>query len=349
MNFRKRIAIDLGTTSVLVFSRKNGVILNEPSVVAIDQISQKVIAVGKEAKQMLGRTPGHIVALRPLRDGIITNYEVTEMMLKYFIRKSVGKTLIRPNLIICVPSGATQVQKRAVRQAGLKAGANEVHLIEEPLAAAIGSGIDISDSSGNMIIDIGGGTTDIAVISKGGIVTSESIKIAGDEADIAISNYIRNTQNVIIGDKSAELIKLSIGNIESTMNQYGAQGRNLTTGLPERVFINTEDIDKALAPMIKEIANSVKKVVSITPPELVADLYENGAYMTGGGALIRGIREKIEEKIKIPVRLVDNPESAVVTGTGKALNWINKLDNMEDNQLELSRRIVENAERLRRR
>ena len=211
MDIRKRIAIDLGTTSVLVYTRKDGVLLNEPSVVAVDQFSDKIIAVGKEAKEMLGRTPGHIIAVKPLKEGVIRDYDATEEMLKYYIRNSVGRTLIKPNIIICVPSGATQVQKRAVKQAGMKAGANEVHLIEEPLAAAIGSGIEIADSKGNLIIDIGGGTTDIAVISRGGIVVSESLKVAGEDCDQAIIDYIRKTRNVIIGEKTAEKIKHSVG------------------------------------------------------------------------------------------------------------------------------------------
>lgn len=349
MNFRKKIAIDLGTTSVLVYSRKDGVILNEPSVVAVDRFTNKVLSVGDEAKEMLGRTPGHIIAIKPLKDGVISNYDATEKMLKYFIRESVGKTLIRPDIIICVPSGATQVQKRAVRQAGINAGANEVHLIEEPLAAAIGAGIEIADSTGNMVIDIGGGTTDIAVISRGGNVTSESIRTAGDTADKCIIDYIRKTRNVIIGEKTAEDIKLSVGTVDSKLEQFEAQGRNLKTGLPDKIYITPEDIDKALEDMISEIASAVKRVIVLTPPELVSDLYENGAMMTGGGALIRGVKEKVEEKIKIPVYIASSPITSVVKGTGKALNWISKIDSLEDNQLELSRRIIENEEKLRRR
>lgn len=349
MDFRKRIAIDLGTTSVLVYSRKKGVLLNEPSVVAVDRFTNNIIAVGKEAKEMLGRTPGHIVAVRPLKDGVITDYEATERMLKYYIKKSLGSSLIKPNVIICVPSGATQVQKRAVKQAGIRAGANDVHLIEEPLAAAIGSGIEIGDSKGNIIIDIGGGTTDIAVISRGGIVVSESLRTAGDDCDQAIINYIRKTRNVIIGEKTAERIKLTVGSVENDKNQINAKGRNLYTGLPEEITVNREDIDRALEHIISEIANVCQRVISKTPPELVSDLYENGAIMTGGGALIHGMREKIQEKIKISVSVAENPVSAVVRGTGKSLNWINKLDSIENSQIEMTRRIVENNEKLRRR
>lgn len=349
MNLRKRIAIDLGTTSVLVYSRANGVILNEPSVVALDTFTNKVLAVGDEAKKMLGRTPGHIVAVRPLRDGVITNYEATEKMLKYFIKSSIGSTMIKPNLIICVPSGATQVQKRAVRQAGIKAGANEVHLIEEPLAAAIGVGIDIGDSRGSMIIDIGGGTTDIAVISRGGIVTAESIRTAGDTADRAIIDYIRKTRNVIIGEKTAEQVKLSIASVDSKETTYLAQGRNLKTGLPEQIQISKEDIGKALEEMKEEIASAAKRVLATTPPELVSDLYEDGIILAGGGSLIDGIAQAIHDKVKIPVKIANEPVTAVVRGTGRSLNWLNKLESIENNQLELSRRIVEKNEKLRRR
>lgn len=347
MKFRQRIAIDLGTTSVLVYSRSKGVILNEPSVVAVDRYSNRVIAVGNEAKKMLGRTPGNIVAERPLKDGVISNYQYTEQMLKYYIKASVGKKLIKPDLIICVPSGANQVQKRAVKQAGLKAGSNNVYLIEEPLAAAIGSGIDISESRGNMVIDIGGGTTDIAVISKGGIVVSDSIRIAGDETDKAIIEYVRSKYNVIIGDKTAEDIKLSIGTLDAVKEEYIAKGRNLYTGLPESVTLTREDMELALDSIINEIANAAKKVISKTPPELVSDLYENGAMLTGGGALIQGMQSKIQEKIKINVFIPENPVSAVVIGTGRSLNWISKMDSYESNRLEMTRKYVEQRENLR--
>lgn len=349
MNLRKRIAIDLGTTSVLVYTRSKGVLINEPSVVAVDRFSNRVLAVGSEAKDMLGRTPGHIVAVRPLRDGVISDYEATERMLKYFIKKTVNRTLIKPDVIICVPTGATQVQKRAVKQAGMRAGANEVHLIEEPLAAAIGSGVEIEDSRGNLIIDIGGGTTDIAVISRGGIVVAESLRVAGDDCDKAIIDYVRKNMNTIIGEKTAEEIKLSVGNTLSNQTIYVAKGRDLKTGLPSQIEFTTEDFNLALDSVKTEIANYVQRVLSITPPELVSDIYETGAIMTGGGALIRGIKEKIEEKVKLNVIIADMPVTAVVRGTGKSLNWINKLEKIENSKLELTRRIVENSERLRRR
>lgn len=349
MNFRKRIAIDLGTTSVLVYSRDKGVILNEPSVVAIDRYTGEIISVGSEAKKMLGRTPGNIVSQKPMKDGIISNYIATEKMLTYYIKAAIGRKLFKPDLVICVPSGANQVQKRAVKQAGIKAGANDVYLIEEPLAAAIGAGIDISETRGNLIIDIGGGTTDIAVISKGGIVVSDSIRIAGDKIDKSIIDYIRKKYNLIIGEKAAEDIKLSIGTINSSEEVYIAKGRNLYDGLPQSVELTSEDIQDALSDNIKEIANAVKRVISMTPPDLVSDLYENGAIMTGGGSLIIGMKEKIQEIIKINVYVAENPVSSVVIGAGRSLNWIDKLEKIENSRLEMTRKYVENNEKLRRR
>lgn len=339
MNFRKRIAIDLGTTSVLVFTRKDGVIINEPSVVAVDKFTNAVIAVGEEASKMLGRTPGNIIAVRPLKEGVINDYVSTEQMLKYFIKNAVGNTIIRPNVIICVPSGATQVQKRAVKQAGLKAGANEVYLIEEPLAAAIGAGIEIGETEGNLIIDIGGGTTDIAVISRGGIVVSDSIRFAGDSCDEAIMKYIRENKNLIIGEKTAERIKKEIVKI-SDEDGINVKGRNLFSGLPQEIIVYKEDIEIALSKVIEEIANGVQRVLSTTPPELVSDLYENGALLAGGGALILGIREKIEEKIKISVSIADSPVTAIVRGVGKSLNWMNQLSKIESSELELTRKLL---------
>ncbi len=348
-NFRKRIAIDLGTTSVLVYSRSRGVILNEPSVVAINRFTNKIIAVGQEAKDMLGKTPGHIVAVRPIEDGVIKDYESTERMLQYYIRAAIGRSIIKPNVIICVPSGATQVQKRAVKQAGLKARAYDVHLIEEPLAAAIGSGVEIEDSRGNLIIDIGGGTTDIAVISRGGIVVSESIKFAGNDFDKVIIDYIRKKYNLIIGERTAENIKLSIGTIDAKETEFIANGRNIYTGLPEQIEISVEEIDEAFEEPINEIANAITRVLSKTPPELVSDIYESGTILTGGGALIRGVKDKLSDKLKIGMSIAENPVTAVVRGTGKSLNWINKLEEIENSKLELTRRIVEDSEELRRR
>ena len=349
MNFRKRIAIDLGTTSVQVFTRSKGVIVNEPSVVAVDRFSNKVLAVGTEAKNMLGRTPGHIVAVRPLIDGVINDYEATERMLRYFIKKSGNKSLIRPDLIICVSTGSTQVQKRAVKQAGIKAGANEVHLIEEPLAAAIGAGVNMEDARGTIIVNIGGGITDIAVISKGGIVVAESLRVAGDACDKAIVDYVRKNMNTIIGEKTAEEIKHSVGTILSKEDGYRAKGRNLKNGLPSEIMFTSKDFELALENIKNEISSAVQRVLSVTPPELVADIFEDGAIMTGGGSLIRGLRDRIEENTKLNVEIAEDPIQAVIRGTGKSLNWMNRLEKIENSKLELTRRIVENNEKLRRR
>lgn len=350
LSLRRKVAIDLGTTSVLVYSRGRGVILKEPSVVAYDRFTDKIVAVGLEAKEMIGRTPGNITAIRPMKDGVIVDYNSTEKMLKHFLRKSVGKALIKPDVIICVPSGATQVQKRAVMQAASKAGSNNIHLIEEPLAAGIGSGIQVSDPGGNMVVDVGGGTTDIAVISMGGIVVSASIKSAGDACDQAIIDYVRKTHNVIIGERTAEEIKITLG---STLNQdksaFRAKGRNLFNGLPTQVELNPRDIEYAMVKPIESIVETVHKVLSNTPPELASDLYERGVILTGGGALIRGLADKIEDRIGIRVKVDENPLTSVVRGAGKALNWINKLNSIEGNQFDLTRKEIARKEKLRRR
>ncbi|NLW51954.1 MAG: rod shape-determining protein [Tissierellia bacterium] len=350
LSLRRKIAIDLGTTSVLVYTRGKGVILKEPSVVAYDRFTDKIVAVGLEAKEMIGRTPGNIAAIRPMKDGVIVDYNSTEKMLKHFLRKSVGKSLIKPDVIICVPSEATQVQKRAVMQAASKAGSNNIHLIEEPLAAGIGSGIQVSDPGGSMVVDVGGGTTDIAVISMGGIVVSASIKSAGDACDQAIIDFVRKTHNVIIGDRTAEEIKITLG---STLNQdrssFRAKGRNLFNGLPTQVELGPRDVEFAMSRPIESIVETVHKVLSNTPPELASDLYERGIILTGGGALISGLAEKIQDRIGIKVHVDENPLTSVVRGAGKALNWINKLNSIEDNQFDLTRKEIARKEKLRRR
>lgn len=350
LSLRRKVAIDLGTTSVLVYTRGRGVILSEPSVLAYDRFTDKIVAVGEDAKEMLGKTPGNIVALRPMKDGVIVDYTSTEKMLKHFLMKSIGFSLIKPDVIICVPSKATQVQKRAVMQAASKAGANNIHLIEEPLAAGIGSGIKISSPGGNMVVDIGGGTTDIAVISLGGIVVSESIKYAGDACDQAIIDYVRKSYNIIIGERTAEEIKMELASIDAEDKEsYPAKGRNLYDGLPANIDLTQEDLQVALERPMEEIVNTVHKVLSNTPPELAADLYEKGIILTGGGALLRGLQEKIEDRIGIRVNIDENPLSSVVRGAGRALNWINKLDSIENNQFEISRQEIARRERLRRR
>lgn len=349
--FRKNMAIDLGTTSVLVFSRAKGVILNEPSVVAIDMYTDKIVAVGQEAKDMLGRTPGNIIANRPMRDGVIADYRATERMLKYFIQKAAGKSLLGPDVIICIPSQATQVQKRAVLQAANAAGAHNTYLIEEPLAAAIGSGIDIAGASGNLIVDIGGGTTDVALIALGGIVISKSIRVAGDEFDRAITEYIRRKFNIIIGERTAEEIKIRIGSSasEGVEETVEVKGRSLIDGLPVHVYVSSQDIAEALSPAMEKIVDAVHQVLSDTPPELASDLYDHGVLLTGGGSLIRGLDTRIQNRIGVQVKHAENPITAVVRGTGRALGWISKLNPGDEILAENTRRQIMNREHLRKR
>nr|WP_072513854.1 rod shape-determining protein [Ndongobacter massiliensis] len=349
--FRKNVAIDLGTTSILVFTRAGGVLLNEPSVVAIDTFTDRIVAVGQEAREMLGRTPGNIVAQRPLRDGVIADYRSTERMLKYFIRKAVGRTLLRPDIIVCIPSQATQVQKRAVIQAATAAGAHSTYLIEEPLAAAIGSGVDIADPGGNLIIDIGGGTTDVALISLGGIVLSRSIRIAGDECDRAIATYIRKKYDIIIGEKSAEEIKIRLGSSASTGMEetLEVKGRSLVDGLPVHVYVSSADIAEALDEPLEHIVDAVHKVLSETPPELSSDLFDRGVLLTGGGSLVRGLDQRIRDRIGIEVKHTESPITSVVRGTGRALAWIRRLNPGDEILAENTRKQIMQREGLRKR
>lgn len=325
--FRTDIGIDLGTASVLVYLKGKGIVLNEPSVVAIDKNTDKILAVGEEAKRMLGRTPGNIVAMRPMKDGVISDFDITEKMLKYFFSKTLGKTLFKPRAIICVPSGVTEVEKRAVLDASRIAGASRTFLIEEPIAAAIGAGIDITQPSGNMIVDIGGGTTDVAVISLGGIVVSRSIKIAGDECNDAIIKYIRKKHNMMIGERTAEDLKMNIGTAyrrdkESFME---VRGRNLVTGLPRTVKISSSEMVEALEEPVSQIVETVHLVLEKTPPELAADIGNKGIYMTGGGSLLKGLSTLISKTTGIEAFVVDDPISAVAVGTGRALDWVKYL------------------------
>lgn len=326
---RADLGIDLGTASVLVYVKGKGIVLKEPSVVAIDQNTDKLLAVGEEARRMLGRTPGNIVAVRPMKDGVISDYEITERMLKYFIRKAIGKTIFKPRVIVCVPSGVTEVEKRAVIDASNQAGAIKTFLMEEPIAAAIGAGLDITEPSGNMIVDIGGGTTDVAVISLGGIVVSRSIKVAGDECDEAITKYIRKKYNMMIGERSAEELKISIGcAYKKEEEEYKeVRGRNLLTGLPMTVNVSTSDMLEALKDPVQEIIDTVHSVLERTPPELAADISNKGIILTGGGALLYGLDKLIEERTGIPTKVADEPVSCVARGTGKALDWIHVFDN----------------------
>ena len=326
--FRIDLGIDLGTASILVYAKGKGIVLNEPSVVAIDQNTNKFLAVGVEARKMLGRTPGNIRALRPMRDGVISDYHITERMLKYFITKAVGRTFFKPRVIICVPSGITEVEKRAVLEASNHAGARKTFLIEEPIAAAIGAGIDITEPNGNMIIDIGGGTSDVAVISLGGIVISRSLKVAGDECDEAITRYMRKRHNMMIGERSAEDLKINIGTAFPREKEVfmEVRGRNLLTGLPKTMKISSSEMLEAMAEPISHIVEAVHTVLERTPPELAADIGDKGILMTGGGALLYGVDKLISEKTGIDVRIAENPIGSVAIGTGKALDWIDLLE-----------------------
>jgi rod shape-determining protein MreB and related proteins len=317
------IGIDLGTASVLVYIKGKGIVLQEPSVVAIDRNTNKILAVGEEARLMLGRTPGNIVAIRPLREGVISDYEVTEKMLRYFIDKAVGRRrLFKPRMIVCVPSGCTEVEKRAVKDAANNAGARNTQLIEEPIAAAIGAGLDITKASGNMVIDIGGGTSDIAVISLGGIVVSTSIKVAGDKFDEAIVRYMRKKHNVMIGERTAEELKINIGTAFPRDEQVkmDVRGRNLISGLPKTIEISSEEMLEALAEPVSAIADAVHSVLERTPPELSADISDRGIVMTGGGSLLYGLDKLISKRTNIPVYIAEDAVSCVAIGTGKSLD-----------------------------
>lgn len=327
MGFRMDIGIDLGTASVLVYIKGKGIVINEPSVVAIDINTNKILEVGEEARKMLGRTPGNIVAIRPLRDGVISDFDITEKMLKYFIKKAVGNSIMKPRVIICVPSGVTEVEKRAVLEASMNAGAKKTYLIEEPVAAAIGAGLDITKPSGHMIIDMGGGTTDIAVISLGGIVVSRSIKVAGDKCDDAIVRYVRKKYNVMIGLRSAEELKMSIGAAFPTDEEMymEVRGRNLVTGLPVNLTISTSDMLEALEETITSIADAVHSVLEKTPPELAADISEKGIIMTGGGCLIKGMDKLLEKRTGLTVHIAEDAVSCVAKGTGQSLEHMDVL------------------------
>ena len=313
------IGIDLGTASVLVYVKGKGVVLKEPSVVAYDRETNEVKAIGEEARLMLGRTPGNIIAVRPLRHGVISDYTITEKMIKYFILKALGRrTFKKPRICICVPSGVTEVEKKAVEEATFAAGAREVHLIEEPVAAAIGAGIDISKACGNMIVDVGGGTSDIAVISLGGTVVNTSIKIAGDDFDEAIVRYMRKKHNLLIGDRTAEEIKIKIGTTYplAEIEKLEVKGRNLVTGLPKTVLVTSSETEEALKEISGQIVEAVISVLEQTPPELSADVLDRGILLTGGGSMLRGLEELIEEKTGIHTITAEDPLKVVEVGKG---------------------------------
>lgn len=329
--FSNDLAIDLGTANTLIYVRGKGIVANEPSVVAVqkdDRGVKKVLAVGKEAKQMLGKTPGNIMAIRPLRDGVIADFEVTEAMLRYFIEKVHSrKVLLRPRIVIGIPSGITQVEKRAVRDSAQHAGAKEVYLIEEPMAAAIGAGLPITEASGNMIVDIGGGTTEVAIISLSGIVYSLSTRVGGDKMDDSIIQFIKRKYNLLIGERTAEVIKITIGNAypENEIRTIEVKGRDLVTGIPKTVDVSSEEIREALSEPINAIVEAVKVALERTPPELGADIVDKGIVLAGGGALLKGLDTLLREETGLPIIIADDPLCAVVMGAGRALDQIDLL------------------------
>lgn len=329
MIFIKDIGIDLGTTNVLIYVKGKGLVLNEPSVVSIDANTKKVLAVGKEAKEMLGRTPGKVNAIKPMKDGVIADFEITEEMLNYFLKKALGKSILsRPRVLICCPSNITGVEKNAIKEIAERTGAKKIFLEEEPKVAAIGAGMDISKPTGSMVIDIGGGTTDVAILSLGNVVTSDSINIAGNTFDEDIIEYIKNKFKVVIGETTAEEIKKEIGTVIKDKEQTKKIiGRSIITGLPEEIRIKSQDIIEALKDDVKKIINLAKSVLERTSPELASDIAEKGIVLTGGGSLLMGLVEKISQELKVPVFISDNPLTNVVEGTAIMLDNIRLIDN----------------------
>jgi rod shape-determining protein MreB len=341
--FGQDIGIDLGTATVLVYIKGKGIVLREPSVVAIDKNTNKLLAVGEEARRMLGRTPGNIVAIRPLREGVISDYDITERMLKYFINKVTANRffkLSKPRIMVCVPSGVTEVEKRAVIDAAMQAGARKTYLIEEPIAAAIGAGIDIAKACGSMVVDIGGGTTDIAVISLGGTVVSNSIKIAGDKFDEAIVRYMRKKHNIMIGERTAEEMKINIGTVYPRVQEVSMEirGRNLVSGLPKTLTVTSTEMMDALEETVTSIVDAVHSVLERTPPELASDISDRGIVMTGGGGLLYGLDKLIQEKTGINVVIAEDAVSCVALGTGKALDNIDILESSTISEGKINRK-----------
>jgi rod shape-determining protein MreB and related proteins len=324
------MAVDLGTANTLVYVRGRGVLLNEPSVVALNQNTGHILAVGNEAKRMIGRTPGHINAVRPLKDGVIADFDVTEKMIRYFIARVHRRRWAKPRIVICVPSGITGVEQRAVEEAGYQAGARRVHIIEEPMAAAIGAGLPIHEPTGNMVVDIGGGTTEVAVISLGGIVTSVSLRIGGDELDEAIMNYMKKEYSLMLGERTAEEIKAAVGSAFPLPGEPQAEirGRDLVSGLPKTIIISAEEVRRAIEEPVAQICDSVKNTLDRTPPELAGDIMDRGLVLTGGGALLRGIDERLKHETGMPVHLAESPLHCVVLGAGRCLEEIDSLRNV---------------------
>ena len=333
--FSTDLAIDLGTANTLVYVKGKGVVLREPSVVTIQKDTNKVLAVGGDAKSMVGRTPGNIVAIRPMKDGVIANFDVTEAMLRYFTQKVHNrKNLVRPRMVICVPSGITQVERRAVRDSAENAGAREVYLIEEPMAAAIGVGLPIQEPGGNMIVDIGGGTTEVAVISLAGIVYSESVRVGGDEMDEAVIDFIKRNYNLLIGERTAEEIKIELGSADTVEEiddkKREIKGRDLLAAIPKTIIIKGEEVREALSGPVSSIIDAVKNALESTPPELAADIVDRGIFMTGGGSLLKGLDTRLRKETGLPVTVSEDPLSAIVLGTGKVLEEIDLLGKITD-------------------
>ena len=322
------MGIDLGTANTLVYKRGKGIVLREPSVVAIQNDTKTVLAVGEEAKKMIGRTPGNIVAIRPMKDGVIADFDVTQSMLKYFIRKAYPRrTIIQPRVVVCVPSGVTEVEKKAVEDAALQAGARECYLIEEPMAAAIGAGLPVEEPTGSMVVDIGGGTTEVAIISLGGIVTARSIRIGGDELDEAIVQYIKKAYNLMIGERTAEEVKITVGSAypKAVEQKMIIRGRDLVSGLPKTLEITSKEIMEALKEPVSHIVDAIKYTLEKTPPELAADIMEIGIVLTGGGALLDGLDRLVRKETGMPVQIAEEPLDCVVLGTGKAIEAIDTM------------------------
>ena len=337
-SFSKDMGIDLGTANTLVYLKGKGIIIQEPSVVAVHTQTKEVLAVGEEAKKMIGRTPGHIVAIRPLSDGVIADFDVTQSMLKYFIKKAYPRrSIVQPRVVVCVPSGVTEVEKRAVEEATVQAGAREAYLIEEPMAAAIGAGLPVQEPTGSMVVDVGGGTTEVAIISLGGIVTSRSIRIGGDELDDSIVNYVKKEYNLMIGERTAEEVKIEIGTADLKDKEVKMKitGRDLVTGLPKTIEISSAEIYEAMKEPISGIIDAIKYTLEKTPPELASDVMEFGIMLTGGGALLDGLDKTIRNETGMPVHIAENPLDCVALGTGGALEDIDTLKRIGKN----SRRI----------
>nr|WP_072536522.1 rod shape-determining protein [Anaerococcus mediterraneensis] len=346
--FRKSVAIDLGTASVLVYLNGKGIVLNEPSVIAMDVLNGKILAVGNNAKKLIGRAPGNVSCIMPMQKGVISDFKSTEKMLEYFLEKTVKKPIIKPDLLICVPARSTQVEKRAVLQAAENAGAHRTFLIEEPLAAALGAGVDITDPKGSMVVDVGGGTTDIAVISRGEIIASSSVDVAGLSFDNAIKDYIRSRYGLLIGDQSAEKIKEIAGtlNIDDSIE---IKGRDMTNGLPSKVYIPVGEVKDAIKKQIDQIVDGIKKVLEITPPELASDIFDREIILTGGGVYTIGLKDRIEEKFRIKAKIADKPQECVIVGTAKALNWMDQLDENRNEAIKSKQAESAAFEKLRRR